>query len=135
MKRSSSLCLAALAVVGAWSATALAADAPAKPSDCAMMRTIHSWAVLEDGTIVIATPAGQRFKVTFVGSCPDLKGANFIEVEPRASSGTCLAPGDKFVFRHSFHRSRVPGLEDSCIVKKVEGVPRAQPAAHALPPN
>jgi len=134
MRRALSVCYAALSAV-VCAATAFAGDESAKPSDCAMMRTIDRWSVIDDRTVIIETPAGRQYKVTFTGTCPDLKRAVVIHVKTRASSGVCVAPGDSFVFSHTVFPSRVPGNEDSCMIKSVEGVARAEPAKDATKPN
>lgn len=103
----------------------LAAEEPAKQSSCVQARSIHQWDVIDDRTAYIYTSPTRKFKVTFVGTCRDMKYAHFAEIERRASSGICLAPGDEIVFsrRHPRLRSDEPYEAQHCMIKSVEAVP------------
>ena len=128
MTRALLLGCVALGVVGG---SALAADEPAKPSNCAFASTVDrfdSWAVVDDRTIIIEPMPGRQFKITFTGTCRDAKYANFIRIERRVSSGACISAGDVVVFSRMPRPSGNPGPEDTCMIKKVEGL-------SALPKN
>ena len=125
MKLALSLGCAAFAVAVGVPATALAADEAPKPSNCAFASTVDRfdrWAVVDDRTIVIEISPGRQFKVTFTSTCRDAKYANFLRIERRVSSGLCISPGDIIVFSRMPHPSGNPGSEDTCMIKKVEGL-------------
>jgi len=65
--------------------------------------------------------------VTFVGTCRDMKRANFATIQRRVSSGICLAPGDEIVFRssHPNIRREAPAMEERrCTIKSIEAIPK-----------
>jgi hypothetical protein len=108
--------------------TALADDA-SKTSSCAMMRMIDGFGVIDDRTALLTEVSPKRrYKVTFVGTCRDMKHANFAFIERRVSSGICLAPGDEIAFtrRHPKMRnpdSNIPEEEQRCVIKSIEPTP------------
>jgi hypothetical protein len=119
MMRALLLCGAALAAVLA-SSTALAADDETKPSDCAFVRTIDRFAVVDERTIIIEVSPSRRFKVTFTTTC-DLKYARFARLDPRPVKPICLSPGNVIVFTRTPFGNDEP--EDECMIRKVEAIP------------
>lgn len=124
------LCSAGLAGALAVAPTALADDDETKPSDCAFVRTIDRFAVVDDRTIVIEVSPERRFKVTFTTRC-DLKYARFARLDPRPVKPICLSPGNVIVFTRTPFGNDKP--EDECMIRKVEAVP--PPAEDAPAPN
>jgi len=121
------------AVLAVNAGAALAADEPAKPSNCAQVRSIDQWGVIDDKTAIIWTTGNRRFKVTFTTSCRDMKHANFAEIARKASSGLCLSPGDDIVFgrKHPRMRNDEPQEEQRCMIKTIEPMPDEAPAGPA----
>lgn len=114
-----------------------AAEEPANTATCAQVSAIDGWGVIDDKTALLVTPGGgRRYKVTFVGTCRDMKHANFAEIERRKSSGICLAPGDAIVFRRSHPniRREEPAMEERrCTIKSIEAMPGETAPSEATP--
>ncbi|MBP6014569.1 MAG: hypothetical protein KBA31_20240 [Alphaproteobacteria bacterium] len=105
----------------------MAADEPAKPSSCAMVRSIDSWTQIDETHAYIHTSPRRKFKITFVAPCRELKWAIFARVDTRLSAGMCLSAGDALVFGRgtSFADDRFE-FEERCTIRAVEAVPFEQ---------
>ena len=118
---------------------AIAGDEPAKPSSCAMIRSIDYWKPIDDTHAIIYTSPRRKYKVTFFAPCRELKWAIFARLDTRPSSGLCLSAGDTLIFGRGtpFADGRSP-FEERCTITAVEALPfedkEAMPAKPAEPP-
>lgn len=101
---------------------AFADDAPAVSEDhsCAMKSQIDRFSDGDEpDTIIVTIGSSQKYRVTLNG-CPNLKFAG-IGARIEGSGGMCLGPGDRIVFHER-------GINDSCMITKVEKLPPKKPA-------
>ena len=118
---------AAASLVGA---TASFAD-DQKPSHnaCPFTDRLRHWQNVDKQTAIVEMGVNQRYKVTFVNDCSEMKFAIFAKVESRP--GLCLSPGDRITFgpRH--------GIPSTCVVSSVEQLPPpgTTPASATTPAN
>jgi hypothetical protein len=98
------LTLAVTALTIAASTTALADDPKPQHDACPF-------------TDLLEMGVNQRYKVTFVNDCREMRYAIFAKVQSRP--GICLSPGDRISFgpRH--------GIPSDCVVSTVEQLPPA----------
>lgn len=102
----------------------LAGDEPAKPSSCAMVRSIDYWKPIDDTHAILYTSPRRKYKVTFFAPCRELKWAIFARLETRPSSGLCLSAGDTLIFgRGAPFASQRFEFEERCTITAVEALP------------
>ncbi len=116
----------------------MAADAPAKPSSCAWVRSIDSWTQIDETHAYIYTSPTRRFRLTFVAPCRELKWSSFARIDTRISTGMCLSAGDTLVFGRGspFADDRFE-FEERCTIRAIEAAPLEQktPAKPAETPS
>ena len=121
-------------LTAAGASAAVAADEPAKPSSCAMIRSIDYWKPIDDTHAIIYTSPRRKYKVTFFAPCRELKWAIFARLDTRPSSGLCLSAGDTLIFgRGSLFPSHRFEFEERCTITAVEPLPFED--KEAMPPK
>ena len=108
---------ATVSLLGAVSA--LAEEQKSTHNACPFTDRLRRWTDVDKQTAIIEMGVNQRYKVTFVNDCSDMKWAIFAKVESRP--GLCLSPGDRITFgpRH--------GIPTTCVVSTVEQLPPPGP--------
>ena len=95
------------------------ADQKSTHNACPFTDRLRHWTDVDKQTAIIEMGVNQRYKVTFVNDCSEMKWAIFAKVESRP--GLCLSPGDRITFgpRH--------GIPTTCVVSTVEQLPPPGP--------
>ncbi len=137
MERVHFLGFAAVVASALFAGVSVAADDPAKPTNCAFLELL-GFSYVDDHTAVLEygyrtrAPAHLKhwFKVTFGNSCPRLKRARFVQI----SDGGCPKLGDVLKF------SRWPFADDdhdrdSCRIATAEEIPVGSKVLPTPAPN
>lgn len=101
----------------------LAAEPKYGSPSCAYVPQIRNFNEIDDYSATFETSPSQRFKVTFMNRCREMRYAAFSRVE---AWWTCLRRGDKVIVG-------TPWLIERCIVRSVEPLlplAREQPASN-----
>jgi hypothetical protein len=86
---------------------------------CPFTDRLRHWTDVDKHTAIVEMGPNQRYKVTFVNDCDDMRFAIFAKVQSRP--GICLSPGDRITFgpRH--------GIAEVCVISTVEQLRPAGP--------
>lgn len=119
------LAASAISLFGAM--PAFADDEKPHHDACPFTDRLRHWTDVDKQTAIIEMGVNQRYKVTFIDDCSDMKFAIFAKVESRP--GLCLSPGDRITFgpRH--------GIPTTCVISTIEQLPPpgATPASAPAP--
>src|SRR5690349_4341144 len=63
---------------------------------CPFTDRLRHWTDVDKHTAIVEMGPNQRYKVTFISDCDDMRFAIFAKVESRP--GICLSPGDRITF-------------------------------------
>jgi hypothetical protein len=96
--------------------TMLSAPASAQ-RDCPRIGDIRNWWAINDRTLIVETNRRDRFRLTLIGTCFNLRFRNDLAFRSRGGSRlTCLRPGDTVI-----NRSRGRGMSTArCAITRVE---------------
>src|SRR6185436_14515583 len=102
--------VSALALVSA--APAFADDEKPHHDACPFTDRLRNWKDVDNHTAILEMGVNQRYKVTFLNDCREMKWAIFAKVSSRP--GICLSPGDRISFgpRH--------GIPSDCVISSIE---------------
>lgn len=119
MKPNKTLGLVVAAFSLAAIAPAIAEEQKPRHDACPFTRQLRNWKDVDNYTAIIEAGVNQRYKVTFMNDCREMKWAIFAKIESRP--GICLSSGDRITFgpRH--------GIPSTCIVQSVEKLPPSGP--------
>jgi hypothetical protein len=97
-------------------APALAEEPAPHHNACPFTDRLRHWKDVDNHTAIVEMGVNQRYKVTFIDNCSEMRFAIFAKVESRP--GICLSPGDRITFgpRH--------GIPSTCVISSVEQLPR-----------
>jgi hypothetical protein len=111
-----SCAFAGLLMLGA--APALADDVRPHHDACPFTDRLRHWTDVDNFTAIVEAGVNQRYKITFMNDCREMKYSIFARVQ---SHSLCLTPGDsvKFGPRH--------GIPNTCVVQSIEALPPREP--------
>lgn len=117
--------LASLAVCGfvlLGAAPVWADDAKLHHEACPFTDRLRHWQDVDNSTAIVEAGVNQRYKITFMNDCREMRYAIFAKVR---SHGLCLTPGDRIDFgpRH--------GIPNTCVVQSIEALPPHEPLTPA----
>ena len=96
-------------------APAFADDQPSHHNACPFTDRLRHWSDVDNHTIIVEMGVNQRYRVTFMNDCREMRFAIFANVISRP--GICLSPGDRISFAsHS-------GIPSDCVVQSVDKLP------------
>ncbi len=82
---------------------------PALASPCLRLDQIFNWKVLDDSTLIVENDFHQKFKVSLMGFCHDLRYKERLGFKSIGGTGlSCLSNGDEVFARDSAIPDRCP---------------------------
>ena len=101
---------------------ALADDVKPQHDACPLTDRLRHWQDVDAYTAIVEAGVNQRYKITFMNDCREMRDSIFAKVQSHA---LCLTPGDSIKFgpRH--------GIPNTCVVKSIEALPPNAPLTPA----
>ena len=97
-------------------------DAKPHHEGCPFTDRLRQWQDIDNTTAIVEAGVNQRYKITFINDCREMRYAIFAKVQ---SHSLCLTPGDRIEFGPPH------GIPNTCVVQSIEALPPREPLTPA----